>query len=177
MCRTHLSDLEALIILVIGSATHATLPIMRRSSTPKRGKMISDNRKQTAPPLAATAELGRVTAGYRLWLVRQPLSPNTRRTYLGRHLEHAGGAEPRTPDLLVHCHASILAQACNFGLTRMAQLADLSYRQLAWCTTCYLREETLQPAIASIVNHHYRHPLARLWGGGTLSSSDDNVFR
>src|SRR6516165_9363346 len=42
---------------------------------------------------------------------------------LSRHLEHAGGAEPRTPDLLVHCHASILAQACNFGLTRMAQLA------------------------------------------------------
>ena len=23
----------------------------------------------------------------------------------------------------------------------------------------YLREETLQPAIASIVNHHYRHPV------------------
>jgi len=31
----------------------ATLPIMRRSSTPKRGKTTSDNRKQTAPPLAA----------------------------------------------------------------------------------------------------------------------------
>ena len=44
-------------------------------------------------------------------------------TGFSRHLEHAGGAEPRTPDLLVHCHASILAQACNFGLTRMAQLA------------------------------------------------------
>ena len=97
-------------------------------------------------------------------------------TGFSRHLEHAGGAEPRTPDLLVHCHASILAQACNFGLTRMAQLADLSYRQLAWCTTWYLREETLQSAIASIVNHHYRHPLARLWGGGTLSSSDGQRF-
>jgi hypothetical protein len=72
-------------------------------------------------------------------------------TGFSRHLEHAGGAEPRTPDLLVHCHASILAQACNFGLTRMAQLADLSYRQLARCTTWYLREETLQSAIASIV--------------------------
>ncbi len=152
MCRTHLSDLEALIILVIGSATHATLPIMRRSSTPKRGKMISDNRKQTAPPLAATAELGRVTAGYRLWLVRQPLSPNTRRTYLGRHLEHAGGAEPRTPDLLVHCHASILAQACNFGLTRMAQLADLSYRQ--------------QRFPVAVRSHCDRDPaLLRLWHG------------
>jgi TnpA family transposase len=97
-------------------------------------------------------------------------------TGFSRHLEHAGGAEPRASDLLVHCHASILAQACNFGLTRMAQLADLSYRQLAWCTTWYLREETLQPAIASIVNRHYRHPLARLWGGGTLSSSDGQRF-
>ena len=42
-------------------------------------------------------------------------------TGFSRHLEHAGGAEPRAPELLVHCHASILAQACNFGLTRMAQ--------------------------------------------------------
>ena len=41
------------------------------------------------------------------------------------HLEHADGAEPRAPELLVHCHASILAQACNFGLTRMAQLAEI----------------------------------------------------
>ena len=58
----------------------------------------------------------------------------------------------------------------------MAQLADLSYRQLAWCTTWYLREETLKPAIAGIVNRHYHHPLARLWGGGTLSSSDGQRF-
>ena len=41
------------------------------------------------------------------------------------HLEHADGAEPWAPELLVHCHASILAQACNFGLTRMAQLAEI----------------------------------------------------
>jgi Tn3 transposase DDE domain len=34
-------------------------------------------------------------------------------TGFSRHLEHAGGAEPRTPDLLVHCHVSILAQACK----------------------------------------------------------------
>jgi hypothetical protein len=46
-------------------------------------------------------------------------------TGFSRHLEHAGGAEPRASDLLVHCHASILAQACNFGLTRMAQLAEI----------------------------------------------------
>jgi hypothetical protein len=52
----------------------------------------------------------------------------------------------------VHLHASILAQACNFGLTTMAEVAELSYRRLAWCTNWYLREETLRPAIAAIVN-------------------------
>jgi hypothetical protein len=41
-----------------------------------KGCCDTDNRERTAPPLAA-AELGRVTAGYQLWLVRQPLSPNT----------------------------------------------------------------------------------------------------
>ena len=88
-------------------------------------------------------------------------------TGFSRHLEHAGGAEPRAPELLVHCHASILAQACNFGLTRMAQLADLSYRQLAW----YLCEETLKPAIASIVNRAIIVPppaLLRLWPRANL---------
>jgi hypothetical protein len=34
--------------------------------------------------------------------------------------------------------------------------------QLAWCTTWYLREETLKPAIASIVNRHHRQSLAQL---------------
>jgi hypothetical protein len=47
---------------------------------------------------------------------------------------------------------------------------------LVAAVTRHLREETLKPAIAGIVNHHYRHPLARLWGGGTLSSSDGQRF-
>jgi hypothetical protein len=34
----------------------------------------------------------------------------------------------------VHLHASILAQACNFGPTTMAEIAELSYKRLAWCT-------------------------------------------
>jgi TnpA family transposase len=93
-----------------------------------------------------------------------------------RHFEHAGGREPRTKDLRVHLHASILAQACNFGLTTMAEVAELSYRRLAWCTNWYLREETLRPAIAAIVNFQHRQPLSRHWGGGTLSSSDGQRF-
>lgn len=97
-------------------------------------------------------------------------------TGFSTHFEHAGGSEPRTQDLLVHCYAGVLAQACNFGLTRMAQMSDLSYRELAWCTTWFLREETLQHSNTRVVNFQYRQPLARLWGGGTLSSSDGQRF-
>ena len=97
-------------------------------------------------------------------------------TGFSRAFEHAGKSEPRSKDLLINCHASVLAQACNFGLTRMARIADLTYAQLAWCTTWYLREETLRAANTAVVNEHFRHPLSRLWGGGTLSSSDRQRF-
>jgi TnpA family transposase len=97
-------------------------------------------------------------------------------TGFSRSFEHVGKSEPRSKDLLVNCHASVLAQACNFGLTRMARIADLSYSRLAWCSTMYLREETLRAANNTIVNHHFRHPLSKLWGGGTLSSSDGQRF-
>jgi TnpA family transposase len=93
-----------------------------------------------------------------------------------RHLTHAGGGTPRSKDLAVHLYAAILGQACNFGLTKMAQAADLSYRQLAWVTEWYLREETLKAAMTAVVNYQHAQPLARAWGGGTLSSSDGQRF-
>jgi TnpA family transposase len=87
-------------------------------------------------------------------------------------LRHAGGGEPRSKDLIVNCHASILAQACDLGLTRMAQVAELSYESLVWTTTWYLREETLQKAYTRIVNFQHRQPLASKWGTGRFWSSD-----
>jgi len=91
-------------------------------------------------------------------------------------LEHAGHGEPRSKDVLINCHAGILAQACNFGLTRMARIASLSYSQLAWCSTWYLREETLSAANIKLVNAQFRQPLAHHWGGGTVSSSNGQRF-
>ena len=92
---------------------------------------------------------------------------------------HAGGARSRNPDLVRHVYAAILAQACNFGLTTMADIADLTYRQLAWTTDWYLREETLKAAFSALVDFHSTScqlPLAEAWGGGTLSSSDGQRF-
>ncbi len=93
-----------------------------------------------------------------------------------RHFVHAGGGEPRSKDLPAHLYAAILTQTCNFTMTKMSEISDISYRRLAWCTTWYLREETLRPAVAALVNFQHRHPLGQLWGGGTMSSSDGQRF-
>jgi TnpA family transposase len=97
-------------------------------------------------------------------------------TGFSHHFEHAGGSEPRSKELLRHLYASILAQGCNFGLTKMAQIAEVRYDQLAWCNNWYIREETLKAAVGAIVNFQYYQPLSRHWGGGTLSSSDGQRF-
>lgn len=93
-----------------------------------------------------------------------------------KHLTHAGGAPSRTNAPTVQLYAAILAQACNFGLANMSEVADLSARQLAWTTQWYLRDETLQAATTAIVNYQHGLPLAGMWGGGTMSSSDGQRF-
>jgi hypothetical protein len=89
---------------------------------------------------------------------------------------HAGGRTSRPRELRRNLYAAILAQACNLGLTGMAEASGISYHTLAWTTEWYLREETLDAADTAIVNHQHRHPLATAWGGGTLSSSDGRRF-
>ena len=90
--------------------------------------------------------------------------------------DHAGGGEPRSPESRTHLYAVLVAQACNFGLTTMADLAELSYRRLAWCQNWYVREETLQKAVDTLVNFQCHRPLSRVWGDGRLSSSDGQRF-
>ena len=69
--------------------------------------------------------------------------------------------QPALLGMTRHLYASILAQGCNIGLTRMAQISDRAYDRLAWCTTWYLREETLRAAVAAIVNFQHRQPMSR----------------
>lgn len=92
------------------------------------------------------------------------------------YFEHASGSQPRNKNLLINLYASILAQANNFGLVKMAELSGLSYSQLAWCTNWYIREETLQKGIDALVNYQFHQPLANFFGDGTISSSDGQRF-
>jgi TnpA family transposase len=91
-------------------------------------------------------------------------------------LTHAGGKSTRDDALLAQLYAAILAQACNFGITAMAESTGLTYDKLAWTTQWYLREDTLREAGASVVNYHHTLPMAGAWGGGTMSSSDGQRF-
>jgi len=93
-------------------------------------------------------------------------------TGFSQHLRHLGGREPRRRDFLPVQYASLLAQGANFGLARMAQMADIPVDRLAWCTTWYLHDEALKGATNALVNFHHHLPLSQRWGGGTLSSSD-----
>ena len=97
-------------------------------------------------------------------------------TGFSQHLTHAVGGQPRTDALLLHLHASVLAQGTNMGPVEMAHSANLMYDRLAWTSAWYVREETLKAAVAALVNFQYRQPLAQHWGGGTLSSSDGQRF-
>lgn len=152
-------------------ARHRTEGLRRAASNSRRPRAPADAHS------ASLVELGRLV-DERLPLVELSdlLLEVDGWTGFSKVLQHASRAEPRTKNLLVQCHASILAQACNIGLSRMAQVADLSYEKLAWTTRWYLREETLHAAFTRVVNFQHRQPLARAWGSGGFSSSDGQRF-
>ncbi len=97
-------------------------------------------------------------------------------TGFSQHLEYVGGPTTRTQESQIYLYAAILAQACNLGLSAMAQIANLSHPRLLWYTNWYLREDTLRAANTAIVNFQYHQLLSQYWGGGTLSSSDGQRF-
>ena len=170
----HLDDCRAEMDAVLGRLRLAT----SRGATVKmqEGRLLFDRDPSEDLP-ASVGELGREIAA-RLPRVELTdlLIEVDRLAGFSRFFTHAGGSEPRTPELRVHIYASILAQATNIGPVRMAELSDLSYRKLAWASTWYLREDTLKDAVGAMVDFHHALPLAASWGGGTLSSSDGQRF-
>ncbi len=74
--------------------------------------------------------------------------------------------------------AVILADGSNLGLSRMAEASQgVTVDQLTWTKSAYIRDETYQGALASIINAHHALPIASVWGQGTTSSSDGQFFR
>jgi TnpA family transposase len=93
-----------------------------------------------------------------------------------RYFTHPSGNRPKADDHMQHLYASILAQGCNMSLADMAQSSGLSYDRLRWTTQWYVREDALNAATGDLVDFQHAQPLAKRWGGGTLSSSDGQRF-
>ena len=90
---------------------------------------------------------------------------------------HAGGKKlTQSPELRRNILAVLIALATNLGVARMSEACGISYDVLAWTMEWYVREETLREANTCIVNHHYGLELAKVFGGGILSSSDGQRF-
>jgi len=90
---------------------------------------------------------------------------------------HAGGRkQARSADSKRNILAVLIGMATNLGLTRMAAACGIPYEVLHWSQEWYVREETLREANTCIVNHHHSLELARVFGGGTMSSSDGQRF-
>ena len=74
--------------------------------------------------------------------------------------------------------ATILADAINLGLTKMAESCPgTTYAKLSWLQAWHIRDETYSAALADLVNAQGRHSFARHWGEGTTSSSDGQRFK
>ncbi len=74
--------------------------------------------------------------------------------------------------------ATILADAINLGLTKMAESCPgTTYAKLSWLQAWHIRDETYSLALAELVDAQSRQPFAENWGDGTTSSSDGQRFK
>ena len=73
--------------------------------------------------------------------------------------------------------AAIISQATNLGVVAMSNsVPGVTIDMLRGVLHDFIREETLQPANAEIVNQHHQLPLSFVHGTGELSSSDAQRF-
>lgn len=71
----------------------------------------------------------------------------------------------------------ILADGINLGLTRMAETCQgATLRQLAHLHDWHISEAAYGEALGRLIDVHRSLPLAALWGDGTTSSSDGQLF-
>ena len=84
------------------------------------------------------------------------------------------GRAPENPGAVL---AAILAGATNLGLERMARASSgVTYAQINWASTWYLRPETYAAALTRIIDTHHAHPFTRVWDDIGTSSSDGQFF-
>jgi len=160
---------------------------------------LSDTHRHHLDDLLKRRDNGKTT--WLAWLRQSPAKPNSR--HMLEHIERLKAWQaldlPSGIERLVHQNrllkiareggqmtpadlnlllTTILADAINLGLTKMAESCPgTTYAMLAWLQAWHIRDETYGTALAELVNAQFRHPFAEHWGDGTTSSSDGQNFR
>lgn len=91
---------------------------------------------------------------------------------------HVSESTARASDLHISICASLLAGACNTGLTPLvrSEVPALRRGRIAWTNANYVRDETITAASSVLVSAQNQISLAHLWGGGEVASADGMRF-
>jgi hypothetical protein len=94
-------------------------------------------------------------------------------TGFSRNFTPIHSQKSKPPNFYKTLMASILAQATNIGIATIQDCTiGISSDMMCHVIDTYIREETINPANAEIVNYHTSVPLSKIHGSGTTSSSD-----
>ncbi|WIX93404.1 Tn3 family transposase [Amycolatopsis sp. DG1A-15b] len=163
-------------------------PLLERRDGPVRvsdqgALVISKLTAEEVPDEVETVRMGLVELLPRL-PITELLIEVDRWTGFSDKLTHAGGKSTRDDALLAQLYAAVLAQACNFGITAMAESTGLTYDKLAWTTQWYLRGHAargwgvggeLPPHVADGRGVGWRHDV--LFGRSAVSDEGQVVDR
>ena len=96
-------------------------------------------------------------------------------TGFGAHFGHVStGLPPKERRALL---ATLIAEATNLGLSRMADVCGVaSRRALLRMLTWHLREETFRSALACLTNAIHAEPLAAWFGEGWRANADGQAY-
>ena len=76
-------------------------------------------------------------------------------------------------ELLRRVITTLFCYGCNLGPTQTARsVKGFSRRQISWLNLKYVTEETLEKAIAQVINTYNKFDLPGYWGSGKSASVD-----
>ncbi|RYM07093.1 Tn3 family transposase, partial [Sphingobium cupriresistens] len=103
------------------------------------------------------------------------LSQVERWTGFTRHFGHVSSGLPPTDERAFL--ATLIAEATNLGLSRMAEVCGAgSRRALLRMQTWHMREETFRAALACLTDAIHAEPIAAWFGQGHRASADGQAF-
>jgi TnpA family transposase len=113
----------------------------------------------------------------RIALTELALEINARIGFAGEMIRGSPFAAT-APDLELSVIAVLIAEACNIGLTAVADERHPALRlaRLDWAKKHFVHADTITRANVLLVEYHSNLPITRRWGGGEVATADGLRF-